>query len=107
MREVSTAKVRKELSDVLNRVAYGGERVAVKRRAKTIAVIVPPADAELLQRLIDEEENRIDVELARRARAAGGKPVPLADVAAELGISLPRKKAKRRATAPRNRKPRA
>jgi antitoxin (DNA-binding transcriptional repressor) of toxin-antitoxin stability system len=107
MREVSTAEVRKELSDVLNRVAYGGERVAVKRREKTIAVIVPPADAELLERLIEEEESRIDIEQARRARAAGGKPVPLAVVAAELGIPLRRKKAKRPAATMHKRKRRA
>ena len=94
MREVSTVKVRKELSEVLNRVAYGGERVAVKRRAKTVAVIIPPADAELLERLIEEEENRIDIKEARRARAEGGTPVPLADVAATLGVSLPTEKDK-------------
>lgn len=72
MREVTTAEMRNDLSDVLNRVAYGGERVAVKRRTKTVAVIISPADAELLERLIEDEENRIDIKAARRARKEKG-----------------------------------
>lgn len=91
MIEVSTAQVRQNLSDVINRVAYGRERVAVKRRARTVAVIISPAEAELLERLVEEEENRIDLEEARRARAKGGKSIPLAEAAARLGISLPKR----------------
>jgi prevent-host-death family protein len=107
MTEVSTAHVRENLSDVINRVAYGGERVAVKRRAKTVAVIISPADAKLLERLVEEEEDRIDLEEARRARSKGGTPIPLADAAAKLGVSLPKRgkpRVKRRAAKRKSRR---
>ena len=91
MIELSTAQVRENLSDVINRVAYGRERVAVRRRTKTVAVIISPDEAELFERLVEEEENRIDVAAARRARAKGGKPIPLSEAAAKLGIRLPKR----------------
>jgi prevent-host-death family protein len=91
MIELTTTDLRENLSEVINRVAYGRERVAVRRRAKTVAVLISPAEAELLKRLVEEEENRIDVAEARRARAKGGKPIPLAEAAARLAIKLPKR----------------
>ena len=36
MIRVSTSDLRKDTADVLNKVAYGGERVALQRRARTL-----------------------------------------------------------------------
>lgn len=53
MRDVTTAEARKNLSDLLNRVAYSRERVVVTRHGREIAAIVPVEDLNLLDRLRD------------------------------------------------------
>jgi prevent-host-death family protein len=54
---------RKEFTDLVNRAAYGGERIVIGRRNKDLAVLVPMADAELLERL----EDRMDLREAEEA----------------------------------------
>ena len=63
MTPMEVSKARKELSDTLNRVAYQGERIVLRRRGKNVAAIVPLADLKLIERLEDE----IDVREARKA----------------------------------------
>lgn len=43
--------VRASFADLINRVAYGGERVVVTRREKPIAVLIPIADFERLEKI--------------------------------------------------------
>ena len=83
--EISTAEARDNMAEIINRVAYGGERVVLKRRAKGVAAMVSMEDLKLLEEL----EDRADVDAARRARKEGGKPIPLAQMEAELGIAKP------------------
>ena len=80
--ELNMVQVRDRLADVINRVAYGGERVVLKRRAKDVAAVVSMEDLKLLEEL----EDRADVKAALRARKEGGKPIPLAQLESELGI---------------------
>lgn len=42
-RSVSVAEAKKRLSDLLGRVAYGGETVVITRRGRPMAKLVPPA----------------------------------------------------------------
>lgn len=49
--DVPTAEVRRNLADLLNRVAYGRERVVVTRHGKGIAALVPVEDLDLLERI--------------------------------------------------------
>jgi prevent-host-death family protein len=51
VRDVTTAEARRNLADLLNRVAYTQEHVVVKRRGREIAAIVPMEDLGLLTRL--------------------------------------------------------
>ncbi len=88
---VSISKIRNHLADALNRVAYGGERVILERRGKGVAALVSMEDLELLE----EIENRLDVEAALKARAEGGKPIPLEKVWADLGMN-PKSSSRRR-----------
>ncbi len=60
---VSAAQVRERLAEVINRAAYGKERVILARRGKAVAAIVSLEDVELLEAL----EDRIDLENARAA----------------------------------------
>jgi len=81
---VSVSEARETFAELVNRAAYGQERVLVARRGRPIAAIVPIADVELLERLEDE----IDLETAREALAdpQNAVPIPWEQVKAELGL---------------------
>jgi len=78
---ISTREARENFSDVINRAAYGKERVVLTRRGKPLVAVVPIEDMELLERLEDE----IDIEAAREALKESGI-IPLEKVKAELGL---------------------
>ena len=61
-----------------------GERVVLERRGKPVAAPVSMEDLQLLEQL----ENEADLRSLRKAKSEGGKPIPLEQVAAELGINL-------------------
>jgi prevent-host-death family protein len=58
MSEVSVAQLKNELSEYLNRAAYGGERITVTSRGKPKAAVVSVADLERLQELEDAQAAR-------------------------------------------------
>ena len=60
---VSAVQVRKRLAEVIDRAAFGKERVILARRGKAVAAIVSLEDLELLDAL----EDQIDLENARAA----------------------------------------
>lgn len=51
MKKITTAEVRKHMSELLNRAAYGKERFVVTRHGKELVAIVPLEDVTLLDRL--------------------------------------------------------
>ncbi len=65
MTRMKASEVREDFAEVLNRVAYRGERIVVHRRGKDVVALVPVDDLALLQAL----EDRIDIEEARKALA--------------------------------------
>jgi prevent-host-death family protein len=81
---VSVQRARGELADLINRAAYGRERILLKRRGKPVAAIVSIKDIEMLEAL----EDRLDVAAARRAlrESRGQKPALWKDVKARLGL---------------------
>jgi prevent-host-death family protein len=79
--EISISEIRDNLADALNRVAYAGERVILKRRAKSVAALVSMEDLALLQSLEDAE----DLKAAKKAMKEKGR-VPLAKVKERLGM---------------------
>lgn len=89
---VSIADIRDRLADAINRVAYGGERVVLERRGKAVAVLVSVEDAETLELL----ETDADLQAVRKARKEGGKPIPLKQVVADLGLGKKPTATKRR-----------
>jgi prevent-host-death family protein len=80
--ELTAARAR--LADLFNRAAYGKERLALSRHGKVLAALVPIEDA----RLLEEMEDRLDLEKARAAlaEAQGQEAVPWEQVKAELGL---------------------
>lgn len=64
--ELSTRELRSQLSDVLGRAIYAGERIGVTRNGKLAAVVVSVADLEALE----EFEMVQDIAAYRQAKAA-------------------------------------
>lgn len=81
MSKVSTVEARDQLSTIINRAAFGKERVVLTRRGKELAAVVPIEDVKLLEEL----EDRLDLEAAREALKEGGT-IPWEKVKAELGL---------------------
>ncbi|MBI4860608.1 MAG: type II toxin-antitoxin system Phd/YefM family antitoxin [Candidatus Riflebacteria bacterium] len=85
MSKVTTSTARKDFSTLVNRAAFGKERVVLTRRGKTLAAIVPVEDLERLEEL----EDQLDVEKARRriadAKARGEEPIPWDEAKKRLG----------------------
>jgi prevent-host-death family protein len=51
MESISTAEARQNLAELVNRVAYGKERVVLTRHGKEVAALVPIEDLGLVARL--------------------------------------------------------
>ncbi len=87
MTRLNVSKAREEFPEVVNRAAYGKERTIVSRRGKDLAAVIPIEDLRLLERLAQEEMDRIDIEDARAAlkEAEEKGTIPLRDLMRELG----------------------
>ena len=81
---VSVSEARETFAELVNRAAYGHERVRVVRRGRPVAAIVPIEDVELLERLEDE----VDLQAARAALGdpENAVPIPWEKVKSELGL---------------------
>jgi len=80
---IPVSEAREQLADLVNRVAYGRERITLGRRGKKIAAIVSAEDLELLEALEDAADLRLIAEaLADPTNAQ--PPIPWAVIEAEL-----------------------
>ncbi len=84
MDTLSTAEARDQFSDVINRAAYGKERVVLTRRGKALVAVVPIEDVELLRELEDYHDAKAADEALEDVRLHG--TIPWAQVKAELGL---------------------
>ena len=84
MGQVNTVDARAQFSEIINRAAFGKERITLTRRGKEIVAVVPIEDMKLLEAL----EDKIDLEEARTALAEAKKKgtVSWEKIKKELGI---------------------
>ena len=94
MRRIGVSEARADWSNLVNSVAYAGERVVINRRNKDLAAVVPIEDLELLQHL----EDLADVAAVRKALREPGS-IPLEKILKELGLSDVRNRAETRGSA--------
>jgi prevent-host-death family protein len=81
---LSTVDARNQFAEVINRAAYGRERIILTRRGKEIVAVVPIEDVRLLQLL----EDKLDLAAGRAALAAVecDGAVPWQALKTELGL---------------------
>ena len=82
MTKISTAEARNDFANVINRASFGKERFVLTRRGKKLVAIVPVEDLELLE----EMEDRMDIEAAKAALAESDERVSYEDLRRELGL---------------------
>ena len=81
MKTIEASQLRQEISAVLNTVAFGGERIAINRHGKPVAVLVSVDDLKLLEALEDQE----DLKQARKAIKEKGS-IPWNQAKKKLGL---------------------
>lgn len=81
---MSTVQARDQFSELINRAAFGQERIVLTRRGKALVAVVPMADLQVLEQL----EDRLDLEEARSAlaEAASDETVGWEQIKTELGL---------------------
>jgi prevent-host-death family protein len=84
MARLSTLESGDNLSDLVDRVANGKERIVLTRAGKELVAIVPVEDLEIMEAM----EERLDIEDARAARTEAQEKgtIPLAVLKKELGL---------------------
>ncbi len=73
-------------SEILEQAEYRGERIIIHRGGRAVAALVPLEDLELLERLLEEAEDRLDVETARAALAESDERIPYTTIRERLGL---------------------
>ena len=79
---ISTADARKHFADIVNKVAYGKEPVVLTRRGQEVAALVSMDELALLQQI----EDHIDIEDAKKALAEPGENISAQEVWKQLGL---------------------
>jgi prevent-host-death family protein len=78
--KLTASAARQNFSDIVNRAAYGGERIIVHRSKKPVAAVVPIEDLELLEQI----EDRADLEEVRKRLKE--PTIPWSKIKKELGL---------------------
>ena len=84
MERVLTSEIRRDLTDAINRVSYGGERIILRRRNTDVAALVSVEDLALLEEMEDREDARDARRILAEMKRSGRKPVPWEEVRTEL-----------------------
>lgn len=84
MPNISTVEARNKFSNIINRVAFGKERVILTRRGEELVALIPAEDVFLLEAM----ENQFDLEDARAAlkEAQEKGAIPLEAFKKEIGL---------------------
>lgn len=86
-KQVSTVEIRERLSDMINRVAYGKDRLTLTRRKKPIAAIVPLEDLELLEKIEDSLDLLVAMRELENLEEQGIEPTPWEQVRKKAGLT--------------------
>jgi len=93
MSKVAVIDARKDLADILNRAAYGKERVVLTRRGKDVAAIVPMDDLAILEALEDHMDVAESEKVLERIKHGSEETLSLEEVKAKYQAGKRRAKA--------------
>lgn len=79
---LATTRAREKFADILNDVAFKGERILLHRHGKDVAAVISAEDLALLEQL----EEHADLEAIREALREGGPNVRWSELKSELGL---------------------
>lgn len=83
--EIPVTQARDELADLINRVAYGHERIILTRHSKAVACLVPPEDLQRLESGRLESEGQAAIRLTSTGQPPEiSQPAPLRIAAQHL-----------------------
>ena len=94
---VSATLIRDDLANVVNRVAFGGERIVLERRGKDVAALVPMDDLRRLEEMESVHWSREADKALAEAKRRGERP--LSFDAVERRIDAAKRAGPRRARA--------
>ena len=83
MSRIAVIDARKDLAEILNRAAYGKERVVLTRRGKDVAAIVPVDDLAILEAIEDHMDLTESEKILERVRAGSEQLLSLDEVKAK------------------------
>lgn len=85
---VSTVEARSQFAELVNRAAFGKERIILTRRGKEVAAVVPLEDLYVTQKLIARMEDMEDLQEARAALEEADREgtISLEELERELGL---------------------
>ena len=88
MTRLNVSKAREEFPEIVNRAARGNETTIVSHRGKDLAAVISIDDLRLLERLAQEEMDRVDIDdaLASLAEAKENGTIPLEEARKRLGL---------------------
>ena len=86
MLKVSTLKARATFAELINRAAFGKERVILTRHGKPVAAMVSLDDLESLEQLEDQRDAQLGAAALEQWKAEGAPTVPWATLKAENGL---------------------
>ena len=81
-------EARDRLAELVNRAAYGKERLVLGRRGKAMVALVPVEDLEALAAMEDEADLAEARRRLQRWEAEGRPTVTLEELAARYGVDL-------------------
>jgi prevent-host-death family protein len=81
---VTTVAARRHFSDLINRVAFGKERIVLTRRNRALAAVVPIEDIALLEEIEDREDLKAARKALREVKRTG--TIPWSRIKKELAL---------------------
>ena len=82
MTHITASQLRENLSAAISKVAFGGERIILRRNNKNVAALISMKDYSLLNAL----EDKLDLEEMKRAMEEPGDKIPWDKVKKEFGL---------------------
>ncbi len=83
MTRIASTYLQSHFAQTMDQVAKKKSRIAIHRRGRTVAALVPAEDLVLLKRLQREAEDRADLRAFRRAKKERGS-IPWSEVEKRL-----------------------